>query len=190
MPSERRTPDSRTKPAAPPRRGLLRSLILDLFAAKPRWRSDGTQWEPAARWARGGGTQRTTFGGAAWLVGIVLIAAGAFFLLPYLSEPVLRLKLDPPASFVSIHAQNEINEREWGRAYWLCARELQSRYTYAAPLPDEPPPQFHIPQERTLPPDQADQFRQLYWAQVQKAWLNPDAWETSHPNAHRWLPNW
>ncbi len=184
-----RTPDSRTKPAAPPRNGLFRSLILDLSTRRSRWRSDGTPWEPAARLARGGGADKSSLGGVAWLVGIVLVAAVAFLLLPYLSEPLMQLKPDPPTNFVA-QAQDNINQSEWARGYWICARELQSRYTYGAPLPDEPPAQFHIPGENSVPPERAQHLRRMYWAQLQKAWLDPDAWETSRFSVPRWLRDW
>jgi hypothetical protein len=164
--------------------------MLDVFGRKLGWRP-GTQSEPRVRWTRLPGASTTSsFGGAAWLIGIVVIAVGALLLLPYMSEPVLRLKAAPPAGFVSIHAQGNINEAEWARGYWRCARELQSRYTYAAALPDEPPPQFHIAEEGTLAPEKAERIRRLYWAGVQKAWLNPDAWESVRTRTPRWLEKW
>ncbi len=168
---------------------MLHSLILDILTPKRRWRSEETQSDPAERRPQGWGADTTSFR-SAWLVSMVLIAACALLLPRYLPKPVLRLKPEPPTWFVSIGAQNDINEVEWAREYWRCILQLQYRYVYAAPLPDEPPPQFHIPEERTLPRDKADKFRHLYWGEVQKAWLNPDTWETSRSDAYHWLPNW
>ena len=128
----------------------------------------------------------------------VLVAVAPTILFVYLAtRPVMQLRVDPPAEFLS--AVNEaaperraIEERV-ARAYWDWAYlHLQHKYPFAAQLPEDPPMEmevygndFHYAktnkrEEHSDPADlEAEVARRRYWQKLRQVWATPQAWEKS-----------
>ena len=128
----------------------------------------------------------------------VLVAVAPTILFIYLANrPVMQLRVDPPAEFLS--AVNEAaperraNEERTARAYWDWAYlHLQHKYPFAAQLPEDPPMEmeadgndFHNVkankrEERSDPPDlEAEVTKRRYWQKLRQVWAMPQAWEKS-----------
>ncbi len=119
----------------------------------------------------------------AWLLAGFTSLAVVMGVLWFSSETALQLKPEPPPAFFAVKVYLPGDQQAWARQYWQQARDIQSMYTFGKPLPDVPPPAFHIPEESTVAAPAAREMRLAYWEQLQEVWLDPEAWETSR----RWI---
>ncbi len=159
------------------RDGVDHSIIRDLLRPRPRVRvrQPKITFEHAAR--AGDSTFLSTIANHPFLFALIPIAVAV--VLWFGSEPVLLLQPDPPAEFTAVAARMRGNQQLWARHYWQCAREIQSRYTYGEALPDTPPADFRIPEEATVPKQEAADIRLIFWYELQRAWLDPNAWQAT-----------
>jgi hypothetical protein len=106
-------------------------------------------------------------------------------------RPKYHLSADMPPAFFS-EANSASNqkrglEQRIASAYWESAQmDVQWKYPYSHPLPQEPPPEFKIdaPALGTAASDPAT--RALYWHRLQLVWYSPEAWNKDY----EWDWNW
>lgn len=120
----------------------------------------------------------------------------------YSWRPIYQLRTDMPAQFVDVPAAApaaaRAREQRLARAYWdLARRAFRPRYTYGAPLPDDPPPDFRL-DPSVGPPSPAgaaagrtreeiSDSRVRYWHKLQKLWFEPYAWEAKRQWSTAWF---
>ncbi len=109
-----------------------------------------------------------------------------FGILLYCLRPTKNLRSDPPPELSAGQLHLGVDQSEWARAYWKCARSLRSKYTYGVALPQLPPPEFRIAQEDAIPKPAAEAVRLMYWRQLQKVWLS-SAVETTYTVKSEWV---
>jgi hypothetical protein len=161
------------------------SITSDLLRPRARVQQPKIQFERPLRvgFSPFLGASSHRAGGLGWLLLTFIAIPVIGILLWYSSEPVLQLKPNPPAELTAGRLPVPGDQQLWARHYWECARAIRSKYTYGQLLPDAPPPEFRIAEEATVPAQAAAQIRLAYWKQLQRAWLDPEAWETSR----RWV---
>ncbi len=106
--------------------------------------------------------------------------------------PQRRLRLEPPGEFLALQSPTRHQpDEQLARAYWNSAsRSLQWKFSYGAPLPETPPPEFQPLSEAGTgvwlnePPDAV---RKAYWDGMRKAWLAPGSWHTVYEARFSWL---
>lgn len=108
-------------------------------------------------------------------------------------QPVMRLRLDPPAEFLDARpnwttAQRQTEDR-LGRAYWDMAVKLsRSVLVFGDRLPPEPPAVFSV-DTKAYPSavESAPGARVRYWQNLQKVWQNPQSWDETYEWHTDWL---
>jgi hypothetical protein len=121
-------------------------------------------------------------------------AAVPIFLLVCLAvHPVMRLRTEPPVEFFGVSpgwdAKRRAGEEHLARAYWdRAARYIQWKYQFGTSLPEEPPPEFNVPQVGPSGKNsRADiENRVQYWRRLRRVWLLPEAWEKSYEWNSQW----
>jgi hypothetical protein len=128
----------------------------------------------------------------------VLVAVAPSILFVYLvTRPVMQLRVEPPAEFLSavnqVDPEHRAAEERIARAYWDWAYlHLQRKYPFATQLPEDPPMEmevygtdFHYAktnkrEERADPSDlEAEVTKRRYWQKLRQVWALPQAWEKS-----------
>ena len=128
----------------------------------------------------------------------VLVAVAPTILFIYLAtRPVMQLRVDPPAEFLSAvneaGSEHRAAEERAARAYWDWAYlHLQHKYPFAAQLPEDPPLEMEVygndlqfaktskREEHSDPADLAGEVtKRRYWQKLRQVWAMPQAWEKS-----------
>src|SRR2546428_823056 len=114
----------------------------------------------------------------------LLILALPLALVVYLStRPTYQLQDEPPAEF--LRAQSDLppkrraTEELLATAYWKCAVDvIEWRYGYGQNLPNDPPPEFAVPETNShgLRPEDAATARGRYWQRLRRVWILPHPW--------------
>jgi hypothetical protein len=128
----------------------------------------------------------------------VLAAVAPTILFVYLAtRPVMQLRVDPPAEFLSavkeVTPERRATEERVARAYWDWASlHLQRKYPFATQLPEDPPMEMEVEgndfryaktnkrEEHSDPTDlEAEVTKRRYWQKLRQVWAMPQAWEKS-----------
>jgi len=117
-----------------------------------------------------------------WLV----VAAVVCFLLLSI-EPFYQLKQTPPPKFSGVQLPAGMDRQRWSQLYWERSRFVQWHYRKGYKLPEQPPDDFHIAEEQTLPAMTAEQIRYAYWAQLRSMWVTSEPWKTSYSLDFHWV---
>lgn len=124
---------------------------------------------------------------------LILIVPAALFV--YAStRPHVRLRADMPPEFVDIPASAGPKQREMeeklASEYWRCVQSsIQWKYTYGSPLPEVPPEDFRVERSAAPGAESAAASRLRYWRRLEKIWVLPSSWVTSHEWSIDWLIN-
>jgi hypothetical protein len=123
---------------------------------------------------------------------LVLVVPIALFI--YAStRPHMRLRADMPPEFAetasSMSPKRRADEEKLASEYWECAlTSIQWKYTYGSPLPDSPPAEFRVVANTTTDTEtRGASARSRYWRRLQKVWLLPSSWVSSHEWSTSWL---
>jgi hypothetical protein len=109
------------------------------------------------------------------------------------TRPHVRLRADMPPQFVDISAsagpKQRTAEETLARKYWQCVETtIQWKYTYGSPLPETPPMDFRVEKSADSGSDAAaTSSRMRYWRRLQRVWVLPSSWVTSHAWSTTWL---
>lgn len=127
------------------------------------------------------GVARSSFAGKVVLV-FAAIAPTLLFLY-FVSRPVMRLRPDPPAEFLTVStewgASHNAAQDKLARAYWdWAALHLVQTYPYGANLPDLPPLDFDVEGKDFPTGVNLDLTRLSYWNELRKLWTQPQSWTT------------
>jgi hypothetical protein len=106
--------------------------------------------------------------------------------------PVMHLRSEPPAEFISPNPsgshQPALPARRTAQTYWKVAvRSIQPKYAAGKPLPADPPPEFTI---NTKTADLAGDLnfeRAYYWQRLRDTWQQPEAWRASYGWNTEWF---
>ncbi len=110
------------------------------------------------------------------------------------TRPVVRLRANPPASFLEERPEwNEkrrAQEKQLARTYWeLAVQAVQQKYEFGMRLPEQPPVEFQIEGKDQhgagFPFDPVTRDR--YWNKLRQIWAMPDAWEESSRLDADWI---
>lgn len=123
---------------------------------------------------------------------LLMIIVPAALIIYASSRPQLRLRVDMPQEFVDFSAsmspKRKEAEKQLAQRYWECAlTTIQWKYTYGSNLPDVPPEEFHVEASALPHSESAASSRLRYWHRLQKVWVMPAAWRTSHEWSLNWL---
>jgi hypothetical protein len=137
----------------------------------------------------------TGHGAIVWVLGFLVTAVTALFGFAYLStQPVMRLRAEPPAEFLQRepgwNTNRQAAEQQLARSYWdYAVRNLQQTYTIEMKLPEQPPPEFKLdPQSAEIHFRlNLEASRQRYWRRLRTVWDKPEAWEKSYEWNTAWL---
>lgn len=161
-------------------KNLLRQIYADIIRpSQQKWidrASPKVEFIPARRSGASYPYQPPRLLGGSFWTFIILIFV--LVVLAHSYQPTRNFRSEPPSEFLALSVPANIDRQQWAREYWSCAKILRPKYTYGVPLPETPPAEFHIAEEKRLPRQTAEQVRLLYWKQLQKTWLNSSAWET------------
>jgi hypothetical protein len=128
--------------------------------------------------------------GSGWWMWALAIILGLLFI--YRStRPVLRLSADPPPSFYDYNRTWNKEERQHqkrvAQAYWQVAvQRIQTYYSPASPLPEDPPPQFTIGEAARSLEAGVAASRVHYWYRLREVWRQKDSWVVSYG----WNTDW
>ncbi|MGH9374675.1 MAG: hypothetical protein ACRD1J_00735 [Terriglobia bacterium] len=114
------------------------------------------------------------------LLGFAAIVPTLLFL--YLvSRPVMRLRPDPPADFLTVSTgwgdRHHDAADKLARAYWdWAALHLARQYPYGTKLPQQPPFGFEVEGKDFPTGVDSDLDRLSYWNELRKLWVQPQSW--------------
>src|SRR5229473_7296889 len=112
---------------------------------------------------------------------ILLLAAGLFSYASIKATFRLHGEMPPQFSETTSSSTDQPAVERTARAYWDCAvSQIQWKYSYGYPLPQEPPPEFTLAKEdyNTVATDPAT--RAHYWRRLQAVWSVPSTWRKSY----------
>src|SRR2546422_7497272 len=120
----------------------------------------------------------------------LLILALPLALVVYLStRPTYQLQDEPPAEFLLVQSdlppKRRATEELLATGYWKCAVDvIEWRYGYGQNLPNDPPPDFTIPETNShgLRPEDAAAARGRYWQRLRQVWV----FAPVLPKPYRW----
>jgi hypothetical protein len=122
---------------------------------------------------------------------LILVVPAALFV--YASAlPQVRLRSEMPPGFVDPKASadpaQQAKEERLAHEYWNCALNIiHWRYIYGSPLPNTPPEEFHVSARQTSGEETESSTNLRYWHRLQRIWLLPSAWTTTHEWSIHWL---
>jgi len=125
----------------------------------------------------------------------LLILALPLALVVYLStRPTYQLQDEPPAEFLRVQSdlppKRRATEELLATGYWKCAVDvIEWRYGYGQNLPNDPPPEFTIPETNShgLRPEDAATARGRYWQRLRQVWILPHVWQTHYSWSFAWI---
>jgi len=105
-------------------------------------------------------------------------------------RPRYHLRKNMPAGFysdVSTGQKRSMDERTaW--AYWESAQmDVQFLYPHGHPLPNDPPPQFHVDTQVFGSEASDPATRKRYWQRLQAIWDTPEAWQAGYEWDWSWV---
>ena len=100
-------------------------------------------------------------------------------------QPKYHLRAEMPSAFFSeansSPGQQRGLEQKIAWAYWESAQmDIQWKYPYRHPLPQDPPPEFRIEAQALGPVASDPATRTLYWHRLQQVWYLPEAWDRDY----------
>jgi len=108
-----------------------------------------------------------------------IVALVLLVLVSYRPKYHLRPEM-PPGFFSAVEttpAPKHVLEQRVAAAYWESAQmDIQWKYPYSHPLPQDPPPEFKIDAPALGPSASDPVTRTLYWHRLQQVWYSPEAW--------------
>jgi hypothetical protein len=118
---------------------------------------------------------------------LILLALAGIFLYESV-HPVMRLRSEPPPSFLNVKSPRQAklsqSQENVARVYWnVAAGTVSERYSYGQMLPSKPPEDFTI--------SQTDDYatRALYWQRLRGLWNQQETWVTSYQFDTAWADN-
>lgn len=120
-----------------------------------------------------------------------LVVTFAFCFVYRSTEPLARLKADPPRQFLrrpsSRNGELGRDQMRLACAYWeVAVRFVQLNYSVNKPLPAAPPPEFRVGEKAVEQPEE-NGSRILYWQRLREVWGNPSAWVVSEGWNTQWV---
>lgn len=123
---------------------------------------------------------------------LLLVLIPVAFFVYESTRPLMTLQADVPSRFMEASPGDDSSRRaskqRAAQAYWNCALTfVQWKYTYGAPLPEDPPDDFRI-DAKTYGADAAGAASRLrYWNRLREVWLLPGSWRQSREWSTSWL---
>ncbi len=123
--------------------------------------------------------------GRSWVAGKIALGVAAtaptLVFLWLVSRPVMRLRPDPPADFLTVSTgwgeRHPNSADKLASAYWdWAALHLARQYPYGSKLPEQPPFGFDVEAKDFPAGVDADLSRLSYWNELRKLWVQPQAW--------------
>ncbi len=108
--------------------------------------------------------------------------APTLLFLYFVSRPMMRLKTEPPADFLTVTTDWSAHypdvSTELATAYWdWAALHLAPQYPYGSHLPKQPPIGFDVSGKNFPSGVDADLARMTYWQELRKLWVQPQSWD-------------
>jgi hypothetical protein len=120
------------------------------------------------------------------IIGLVLLVTISY-------RPTHHLRNEMPAAFFPTAANSKAGqthgpEEKIAWAYWESAQmDIQWKYSYQHPLPEDPPPEFRVNAQALGPAASDPSIRLLYWRRLQQVWYLPEAWKSEYEWDFGWL---